>query len=127
MSAKMKTHKRETVGGLAPRKIRFERVATCLLADTLRSLFRLMILSLGDTIFAMPVPTTQEWIDRVGRPPMPAMERIQTLIEKYNTIHAERVAEEGSRRTAGQRRGGVSDIFPKELFVLFQIERASRF
>ena len=75
----------------------------------------------------MPVPTAQEWIASVGRPPMPAMERIQTLIEKYNTIHAERVAEEGSRRTAGQRRGGVSDLFPKELFVLFQIERASRF
>jgi len=126
MSAEIKKHKRETVGGLALRKIGFQRVATCLLADTIRSRFRLMILSFGDTIFAMPVPTAQEWIDRVARPPMPAMERIETLIEKYNTIHAERIPEEGSR-AAGQRRGAVSDLFVKELFVLFQIERASRF
>ena len=88
--------------------------------------FLLMILSFGDTIFGMPVPTAQQWIARVGKPPMPAMERIRTLIGNYNDIHAKGEAEEGSR-TAGGRRGAVSPLFVQELTLLFQIERASRF
>ena len=62
----------------------------------------------------------------MSAPPMAAMERIETLIEEYNKIHDERKREEESR-TAGRRRGAVGGgLFAKELFVLFQIERARK-
>ena len=60
----------------------------------------------------MPVPTVQEWIARVGKTPMPAMKRIETLIERCNKIRDEGGTEEESR-TAGRRRGAVGGVFSR--------------